>query len=172
MMKKPFTFSAQGFTLIETLVAISILTVAIAGPMFTAQVSITASRSSQDELTASSLAQEGLEYVRARRDDNMLTSQSWLSGLDACFATNGCTIDATNTTSGGVAACTGICPVLYISAAYLYNQQQSGTPTVFTRTVHITIVDDHTAIVSVTVSWTSAHQSRFVNVQETLENWL
>ena len=64
----------KGFTLIETLIAITILTLAIAGPMVTASRSIVAAQTARDQLTASYLAQEGIEYVRAMRDNEYLTA--------------------------------------------------------------------------------------------------
>lgn len=64
----------KGFTLIETMVAVAILAIAIAGPMYTANRAIVAAELSQDQLTASYLAQEGIEYVRAMRDDEYLAA--------------------------------------------------------------------------------------------------
>jgi prepilin-type N-terminal cleavage/methylation domain-containing protein len=68
-MKTP----TRGFTLIETLVAVTILTFAVVGPMVTASRAIVAVESARDHLTASYLAQEGVEYVRAARDDQFLS---------------------------------------------------------------------------------------------------
>ncbi|MEK7101886.1 MAG: prepilin-type N-terminal cleavage/methylation domain-containing protein [Patescibacteria group bacterium] len=77
----------KGFTLIETMVAITILTFAIAGPMFTASRSIIAAQTARDQLTAMYLAQEGIEYVRMMRDnayleayhegDSDISSKAW-----------------------------------------------------------------------------------------------
>src|SRR3989338_9606391 len=61
-----------GFTLIETLVAVTILTFAVVGPMFTASRSIVAAQLANDQITASYLAQEGIEYVREVRDNAYL----------------------------------------------------------------------------------------------------
>ena len=61
-----------GFTLIETMIAVTILTLAVAGPLTTASRAIVAGDLSHDQLTASYLAQEGVEYVRAMRDDEYL----------------------------------------------------------------------------------------------------
>ncbi|MCK6462370.1 MAG: type II secretion system GspH family protein [Candidatus Pacebacteria bacterium] len=77
----------RGFTLIETIVAIALLSAAVAGPLTMAIKSISNASVSQDQLTAFYLAQEAIEYVRKVRDDNVLSGNSgsdWLEGLDEC----------------------------------------------------------------------------------------
>lgn len=80
----------KGFTLIETLIAVTVLSFAITGPMYIAQKGIEASIYARDEITASYLAQEAIEYIRFVRDsnkvkmDNGITSSggsplTWLS---------------------------------------------------------------------------------------------
>lgn len=61
-----------GFTLVETLVAISILLVVIIGPMTIAQKGIQNAYFARDQLTAVFLAQEAIEAVREIRDDTAL----------------------------------------------------------------------------------------------------
>lgn len=62
----------RGFTLIETMVAVTILTLSVAGPLFTANSAIIVAMIARDQLIASYLAQEGIEYVRAMRDNEFL----------------------------------------------------------------------------------------------------
>ncbi|MDP1690213.1 MAG: prepilin-type N-terminal cleavage/methylation domain-containing protein [bacterium] len=121
----------KGFTLIETMIAITILTFAMAGPMFTAGRSIVAAQTARDQLTATYLAQEGIEYVRMMRDNEYLTayhaggadisSTAWsnyLTGLDVtsitrCIAPNTCTLDTAG--NGGLEPCPGnSCAPLYL----------------------------------------------------------
>jgi prepilin-type N-terminal cleavage/methylation domain-containing protein len=103
---------SSGFTLVETLIAVSILAIATAGPLYTASRALVAAETARDQLTASYLAQEGIEYVRMMRDDAFLyaysrndpaaTANSWAdftSGASAwsitqCI-TNVCTLDPT-----------------------------------------------------------------------------
>ncbi len=67
---------SSGFTLIEALVAIAILTISVAGPLVTASRAIVAAQNTSNQLTATYLAQEGIEDVRAMRDDAYLYEYS------------------------------------------------------------------------------------------------
>lgn len=60
--------SYSGFTLVETLVAIAIIMLAITGPFMSAERTIVVASIVRDKMTASFLAQEGVEYARALRD--------------------------------------------------------------------------------------------------------
>ncbi len=91
----------RAFTLVETLVAITILLIAIVGPLYTLHKSVLASYTARDKLIASALAQEGLEYIRAVRGDNYLSGRTWLAGVDGtsngsnsanCISSS-CTVD-------------------------------------------------------------------------------
>ena len=64
--------SRRGFTLIETLAAIMLITVSIVAPMELTVQSLSAAYYARDQITASNLAQEGIEAVRAVRDANVL----------------------------------------------------------------------------------------------------
>lgn len=70
----------NAFTLVETLVAISIITVAIVGPLLTASRTLVAAYTARDQLTASYLASEAAEYVRYMRDSNYLADYKTNSG--------------------------------------------------------------------------------------------
>lgn len=77
----------SGFTLIETLVAITVLTIAVAAPLTLAAQSLLSAFSARDQVTAFHLAQEALETVRAQRDHNVLqvvqgdAGANWLYGF-------------------------------------------------------------------------------------------
>lgn len=170
----------RGFTLVETLVAITVVVTAMVGPLYAVQQSLNASRTAREQLIASSLAQEGVEYVRGLRDSNYLyllantgSSRSWLYGVDGtggsvnCI-TAACVVDPTqNTVSRTIAP-------LYLSATNLYNQAGSGTPTIYTRRVQLEAVSGSASemTVTVTVTWTMKGQARNVTIVERLHNWL
>ena len=172
------TTTSRGFTLVETLVAITIVALAIVGPLYAVQQGLNASRSARDQLIAASLAQEGLEFVRNIRDENYLynlanpaSPRAWLSGLDGnagsenCF-TNDCVIDATQRTVSDT-----VLP-LYLSASGLYNQAGSGNATPYTRTVRLTTISATEVRVTVTMSWRTRNVPYTTTVSEILNNWL
>lgn len=183
------TTPMRGFTLVETLVAITVVVTAMVGPLYAVQQSLNASRTAREQLIASSLAQEGVEYVRNIRDNNYLclfmnpgSNRSWLYRLDGtgasgascvatasaenCIAPATCVVDPTQDTISR-----SIVP-LYLDPTGLYNQASSGVPTPYTRTVQLSAVSATEMLVTVTVTWTSKGQQRNVTVREYLHNWL
>src|SRR3989344_6571680 len=61
-----------GFTLVETLLAVSLLSIAITAPIVLTMQALTSAYYARDQITASHLAQEGLEAVHAVRDQQIL----------------------------------------------------------------------------------------------------
>src|SRR4051812_12452334 len=124
-MMHSMTTRTKGFTLVETLVAILILTIAITGPYTLVQGVLRSSYIARDELVASALAQEAMEYVRYIRDSNYIytahggTGRGWLYGLDGSTGPNcytyACTVDVPQQTVTSCGGPTCISP-LYISS--------------------------------------------------------
>lgn len=85
----------SGFTIVETLVAITILMIAIAGPLTIAQKGLTASTYARDQMIASFLAQDGLEYAKNIRDNNLKNRDpiDWLYGLTSCTSHDPCSVN-------------------------------------------------------------------------------
>ena len=67
-------YSKNGFTLVETLVAITVLLMVIIGPMTIAQKGIQQAYFATEQATAVFLAQEAIEAVRELRDNVALTA--------------------------------------------------------------------------------------------------
>ena len=61
-----------GFTLVETLVAIALLLAVLVGPITLIAQSLFSTSFSRNNLIANNLAQEGIELIRAVRDNNIL----------------------------------------------------------------------------------------------------
>lgn len=70
--------SQSGFSLVETLVSITILLIVIIGPMTISSSAAKSTSFSSEQVTAFFLAQEGLELVQKGRDD--LFNRHFLSG--------------------------------------------------------------------------------------------
>jgi prepilin-type N-terminal cleavage/methylation domain-containing protein len=80
-MKKNINKKEKGFTLVETLVAIFILTLAISGPIYISSFALRNTIDSRDSISAQYLAEEVIEVIRNRRDSRELQSSDsskWL----------------------------------------------------------------------------------------------
>lgn len=164
----------KGFTLVETMVAISILMLGILGPLSIASSGLRNSLFAKDQVTAYYLAQEGIEYVRYVRDANYLDSKKpWLSGLDKCTDSFGCAVDTeawftTNTevTTKCTSSYCGDDGLLYKIASnqhYTHQSSSGNTATPFTRIIIVEKNTNNKEIkVTSTVTWqTGAGQKSF-----------
>ncbi|MDO8600538.1 MAG: prepilin-type N-terminal cleavage/methylation domain-containing protein [bacterium] len=187
---------ALGFTLLETVVALAILTAAIVGPMSLVSRGIAGARTSKNRVIGSYLAQEGMEVVRGIKENNALAgktanagvcndSDQWDFGLCPGSGPLAWRANILNLTlePGGDS------PVLldYDSSSGnpgLYNYQ-SGNQTIFTRTVEIFVpsgpeVDAESGFsippedildVVITVFWREGLSTREVELVERFYNW-
>ena len=71
----------SGFSLLETIVAISILMITIVGPLSLASKGIVFADYVKDEITGFYLAQEALEAIRNIRDTNIKNDRYWLTNI-------------------------------------------------------------------------------------------
>ncbi|MBU0750480.1 prepilin-type N-terminal cleavage/methylation domain-containing protein [Patescibacteria group bacterium] len=156
----------KGFTLVETLVAISVLTISLVGPFYAIQIATRTAFLTRDQMIASSLAQEGVEYIRSLRDDNYLAGRTWLYGLDTCLP-GPCTVDPTQVPAD---ISSSITP-LYLSSTNIYNQQNAGVKSLFTRSVTISQLNAREAKIVVTVTW-ERHGTQTVQVTDIIQDWL
>jgi prepilin-type N-terminal cleavage/methylation domain-containing protein len=176
----------RGFTLVETLVAISVLAIALVGPFVAVQNAVQGSYVARDQLIASQLAQEGVEYLRSIRDNNYHNGRTWLDGFDGavrngCYGegpSGYCTVDPTQGDFHTVAAGmleyegTSTVPYLYVSGANLYNQQGSGSATKFKRLVQVHTISATEIRITVYVIWTTGTRSYTVTVTDNLHDWI
>lgn len=153
LQQKTMPNLVSGFTLIETLVAITILLISIMGPMVLVQRGITSSRFSRSQIIAFYLDQEVMEFVRNQRDTNFIAGSNWLLGLSDCIGVgNKCTIDITD---NSINSCGASCPLLKKSSDGLYGYGAGWDETSFRREINITqsITNPNEVFVQVEISW-------------------
>lgn len=165
-----------GFTLIETLVAITILSAAVAGPMVLSIKNIGTASVSQDQLVAFYLGQEVFEYARNVRDTNLINeSADWLGGLENCKISGsaGCYIDViknpVTVIDCGTVACSN--KLKFDGTNYNY---ASGDASIFIRTVKIENPvgsNSDEAKISVSVKWAGKYGEKTMNLQDNIYNW-
>lgn len=175
----PFTFHLSpqaGFTFVETLVAIAILLMAIVAPLTLASQGLAASRVARDQVIATYLAQEVIEFARNARDSNTLEGNSWLADLDDCIG-GPCMLDVP---AGEIAPCPGgnCDPLTFDGATGFYGlspEDEVGdiTTTKFTRSLSIVIDAENPSetLLTATVSWKDGLASRSLSVEESLLDW-
>ena len=176
-----------GFTLVETLVAIAILSLSVMSASAAVQYGLDSSYYARDEVSAYYLIQEAVEYVRNLRDDNALANISsissggsgvnWLSGItqnagDPCYFGKFCVIDDPQNTMTTCpnSSLASSCPYLNQNSSGLFTYA-AGTTTKFQRILQISQISSDEIVLTVSVSWSdNAKSSSRVSVQEWLFN--
>ena len=165
----------KGFTLVETLVSLFILSIALTGAFTVISSNLRTAHFIQHSFIANGLAQEGLEVVRNLRDSD------WFTGAE--FGSLG--------SDDGEAMADGTYQVQWNSASLLslannpalsknpdnpFYDYDGSVPTIFTRTVELTRTVNLSGEVAslkitVKVSWPDAQGSKEISATEHLFNW-
>ena len=184
--------NTNGFTLIETMVAIAILMLAISGAFMTANSSMVAAQIARDQLTASYLAQEGIEYTRMVRDTIYLgtyemnptspdiTTNAWTAFQSlASNCNSSCTLDpwqpniGFGTADSNYSIQPSVGNPLYLTDGepFHYTEQTTaGSQTIFTRTIQTVTESGREEEIISTVSW-NFHGSHSVTITDNLTGW-
>lgn len=176
----------KGFTLIETLFAILIFSVALVSLLLIAGRGISATGSARQQITAHYLAQEGLEVVRNMRDQNFINvfidensnpAPSWSDGFSSCQSGR-CIVKYNDQTPGqvpGLEMCQGNdCPVYELDGFFM-DPGSGATPSGYERLIKITavsfggITEYH---VECTVTWEAKGVERSLTLQTFLKKWM
>ena len=175
---------SDGFTLVETLVAISIFTVSIMALMSVLAQGTADTRYAKQKIVATYLAQEGIEYIRNMRDTYVLypaTSNDWNkfnAKLTPCNSGNECGFDSSKlvTDNAFIFKCSsGDCKLYIDNGSY---NTSVGTDSGFVRKIEANpILNNEGTIIDgikffVTVSWTQGSGNKSIVFSESLFNWI
>ncbi len=167
----------EGFTLIEALVAVTILLIGVLGPMSAATRGITDGLYAQNQLVATHLAQEALDLLSTQIDNNNINrdadldgdidSDDFLFGLGSCLdpATCAVILDSSGGSVGfSFPACSEVsnCDLSFDSSVGFYKPYVSGNTAfvglVFKRTLTVkklTVTAPIQVLLTVKVDWTN-----------------
>lgn len=169
---------SRGFTLVETLVALTILSVAMTPVLILASSSLRIATSIKNNIIAANLAQEGIESVRAIRDGNWFQGKPFDTDLSGCSA--GCRIDwNSNSASQQNPQSTlplAANPALLVSPGNgVYHNPETvivgSTPSIFSRKITIQPRSSGEMIVTSEVSWKERNSNRSILVEDHLFDW-
>jgi len=189
-MKKNKNFN-NGFTLVETLVAVAIFSVSILGLLSLLASSITNTTYAKEKIIAGYLAEEGVEYMRNLRDTYVLYSSSGQVGWNnfntkvaGCATANGCYFDDSTVsfafpsnmamTNLTLTACSSSsCPngaLNYDSSTGKYGT--SGSRSSFVRQILVKQISADEINVLSTVYWKQGSGTFSVTLSDNLFNWV
>jgi len=190
-MKNFYRKENRGFTLVETLVAVSIFTASILGLLSLLTQSISNTSYAKEKIISSYLSAEGIEYIRNMRDtfalyDPVSGQNGWNAFVSklvgaSCQANNGCyfndqSIDYANPLEPmeglTVTACGASCPTLLYDPTTGKYGYASGAASPFIRKINITQVSADELKVSSTIFWSQGSGNYNVTVSESLFNWI
>jgi prepilin-type N-terminal cleavage/methylation domain-containing protein len=181
--KKLSVCMSRGFSLLECLAAISILSLSIVAPLLIASKSLDAAFFEKDRLTAISLAQDAMEFMHNTRDTARLQNQAWANLLSNCQVDPsdpsdlGCIIDTVNSSNHTTKSINGgptAGPIKYDSATGLYGYKASWVvDSKFTRQAKLTVLlSGQESRLDVTVSWQgNSGVKKSVTISENITNW-
>ncbi len=178
-----------GFTLIEVIVAIFILTVGIGGSFMLIQQTLAGVSTVQSRLIAIYLGQEGIEIIRNIRDNNWLEQREslqvppqplWndgLIGLINCQPPASCCEADYNTDTSpsdsliAIAGCDfGDLHYLNLDSSGFYSYS-AGIQTKFKRKIFIEEIDENKVKTTVIVQWEEKNKFHEIKVIEHITNW-
>lgn len=180
----------KGFTLVETMFAVMILTFTIVSMMTVVANSLFAARYAKDEITVNYLLQEVIDSIRNDRDTSVFLQNTqtidaaWDDFADKytdCVGPRGCTFDVLSSTSPTLCPTSGCPKLCYDSNAdtssFYVNEDTFGDcpgtgqiQTNFSRKIVVTRNADEINV-TVTISWLNGTLTRTRSLSTTFMKW-
>jgi prepilin-type N-terminal cleavage/methylation domain-containing protein len=194
------TQQQRGFTLIETIVAIFILTMTIGALLTLTAGGFYSVRYARNQIVADYLAQESLEFIRNSRDTQIIEGYTWddwktLLNVDefgskisngsydtGCYSKEGCIVDP-YTIDAKIVKCVSECdPLIFYGNSGFYGYKKkypdvidTGTEaqTTFVRKVTASEADSSKdqIIITVSISWLNGTNPKTVSQSTLITNW-
>jgi prepilin-type N-terminal cleavage/methylation domain-containing protein len=186
MINSRFKNKQAGFTILESIVAILVLSLAISGVFASVQQSLSQTTIAKEEVQAFYLAQEAVEIIRNQRDANRLstivngTPTNWLNGIaavnsDPCYFGKTCEADATGPGGVYLYSCSGgwdSCDFLrQNSSNFLYGYDNSWLLTNIKREIKLEQVNTHEISIVVRITWSKGLINKEFKIKTELFNW-
>ena len=155
----------EGFTLVETLVAVTVLLLVIIGPMTVAEKGIQNAYYANEQITGIFLAQEAIEAVRALRDEQALGAyEDYIDGVVGAETWDWIPVECLSEdcafvpdTVEPIIPCTdtdvGSCEIWKNVETGRYTHIAGDADTPFTRTIRLQEFPGGIAEVTVNVTW-------------------
>lgn len=196
--QKSYAKFSGGFTLVETIMAIFILSITLAGLISLAAGGFYSVRYARNQIAADALLQESLEYVRNSRDTAVQHGTTWLNWLttlnvdtggsaagapltQGCYSSNGCMVDPYNE-GAKIIGCSGTCQTLwyyqdlgfygYNNHSYPFPSSVQSYATSYVRKVTAVVSSDSNQItVTATITWLNGATAKTSRQSITIANW-
>jgi len=124
---------------------------------------------SKRQLVASQLAQEGLELVRNRRDNNWLNDLAWGEGITN-LSDNNFIVDYEGSFDESVDSLNEDGAKLYLNPQGFYDHQGS-TSTPYSRIINVNIIDPNNFVLESTVQWSDQKGTHQYKAETELFDW-
>jgi Tfp pilus assembly protein PilV len=183
----------RGFTIVEALVAIFILTMSVSAMLGVTASTASSARYANNQIAANYLLQEAVDSVRNSRDTlafQMVDSGGgWTAFLNRygsssnskCFSPGGCALrmeifNGADASGADVSQCpnTGCQNFYYDTNAYnriFYNLTGTGVPSIFSRRVNMVVINADEVKVTATLDWTNGSSTKTQSLVIYLLNW-
>ncbi|HEY5221336.1 MAG TPA: prepilin-type N-terminal cleavage/methylation domain-containing protein [Candidatus Paceibacterota bacterium] len=174
--------SRRGQTLVEALVALSILTMGLAGIVVLLNQSLQLNRTTTNDTQATYLASEGIEIVKNMIDHDVYKGLPVNDDWDASFSQSGYywNIDYETTSTTGLPVRANqmqATPLYYNSTTNMFGYSAVGAaPTNFVRNIKITNIDNSNLVpveidVQSIVTWTNGGNSNAITLEDHFYDW-
>lgn len=157
---------SSGFTLVEVMVSLFILSVAITAILALMISNDQAALSVKNNYIASGLVQEGMEIVRNLRDSDSLNDQLFGTSLnDGTYIVQWNSVGLSPVNEGSQ-------PFLNINTNNGLYSYDAGAPTIFKRLITVSTPRSDEKKIVVTVTWQERNQPKAVTAENHLFNWV